>query len=75
MTTVLEVARFPELLQKAMPVNAVTKELGHVEEKSQSAPAPVTASVAILINQKQAVIKAEGTATGTEKYIVLTFLD
>ena len=75
MTTVMEVARFPDLPLKAMPVNVATKVPGHVEEISQPAPAPVTASVAILINPKQAVIKAERTATGTEKNIVLTFLD
>ena len=67
MTTVLEVARFPDLLLEAMPVNVSIKELGHVEEKSQPATSPVTASVAILINPYGAVIKAEGIAMGTEK--------
>ena len=67
MTTVLEVARFPDLLLEVMPVSVATKGPGHVEEKLQPAPARVTASVAILTNPDQAVIKVEGIVMGTEK--------
>merc|ERR1712025_1325542 len=60
--TIVEDARFPVLLLQVLLAAASTKGLGHVEEKSQIAEIPLTASVLTLTGPEQAVVKEEATA-------------